>query len=53
LSIRNNPFQNYLNIYKIQTLNKIDPDGLQVFTASSYQIASDIADPDAILLLSF
>ncbi len=40
-------------MYKIQTLNKIDAEGLQVFAASSYQIAGDIADPDAIVLRSF
>ncbi len=40
-------------MYKIQTLNKIDPEGLQVFPASSYTIAGEIADPDAIVLRSF
>jgi len=38
---------------KIQTLNKIDHDGLQVFPASKYEISSEIASPDAILLRSF
>lgn len=40
-------------MYKIQTLNKIDPDGLQVFPASNYTIANEIANPDAIVLRSF
>jgi D-3-phosphoglycerate dehydrogenase len=40
-------------MYKIQTLNKIDQEGLQVFPASAYQIANEIADPDAIVLRSF
>jgi len=40
-------------MYKIQTLNKIDQEGLQVFPATTYKIASEIADPDAIVLRSF
>ena len=40
-------------MYKIKTLNKIDQEGLQVFPASAYEIASEIADPDAIVLRSF
>ncbi len=40
-------------MYKIQTLNKIDQEGLQVFPTSAYQIANEIADPDAIVLRSF
>jgi D-3-phosphoglycerate dehydrogenase len=40
-------------MYKIQTLNKIDQEGLQVFPSSAYQIANEIADPDAIVLRSF
>ena len=40
-------------MYKIQTLNKIDQEGLQVFPASTYTIASEITDPDAIVLRSF
>jgi len=38
---------------KIQTLNKIDQEGLQVFPTSKYEIASEISSPDAILLRSF
>ena len=38
---------------KIQTLNKIDHEGLQVFPTSRYEIASEISSPDAILLRSF
>ena len=38
---------------KIQTLNKIDQEGLQVFPSSKYEIAGEIAAPDAILLRSF
>lgn len=40
-------------MYKIQTLNKIDPEGLQVFPATSYAIAGEMANPDAIVLRSF
>jgi len=40
-------------MYKIHTLNKIDKEGLQVFPASTYTIASEIAEPDAIVLRSF
>jgi D-3-phosphoglycerate dehydrogenase / 2-oxoglutarate reductase len=38
---------------KIQTLNKIDHEGLQVFSTSKYEIAGEISSPDAILLRSF
>ncbi len=38
---------------KIQTLNKIDHEGLQVFPLSKYEIANEISNPDAILLRSF
>ena len=38
---------------KIQTLNKIDQEGLQVFPLAKYEIASEISEPDAILLRSF
>ena len=44
---------NQFNMYKIQTLNKIDPEGLQVFPSSNYQISGEIAEPDAIVLRSF
>lgn len=40
-------------MYKIQTLNKIDQEGLQVFPASNYEIAGEVAHPDAIVLRSF
>ena len=40
-------------MYKIQTLNKIDSEGLQVFPAANYEIASEISDPDASVLRSF
>lgn len=38
---------------KIQTLNKIDPDGLRLFPLDKYEIASEIPNPDAIVLRSF
>ena len=44
---------NQFNMYKIQTLNKIDPEGLQVFPATNYEIPGDITEPDAIVLRSF
>jgi D-3-phosphoglycerate dehydrogenase / 2-oxoglutarate reductase len=40
-------------MYKIQTLNKIDHEGLQVFPATKYEIANVFPDPDAIVLRSF
>lgn len=48
-----NPIQIQFDMYKIQTLNKIDQEGLQVFPASTYKIESEITDPDAIVLRSF
>ena len=44
---------NQFNMYKIQTLNKIDPEGLQVFPATNYEISGDITEPDANVLRSF
>jgi len=40
-------------MYKIQTLNKISPIGLDLFPRDSYEIASEIVNPDAIVLRSF
>ncbi len=40
-------------MYKIQTLNKIDQEGLRVFPSASYEISGEMADPDAIVLRSF
>ncbi|HKL33272.1 MAG TPA: 3-phosphoglycerate dehydrogenase family protein [Tangfeifania sp.] len=40
-------------MFKIQTLNKIDTDGLSLFPLDKYEIASDIPNPDAIVLRSF
>ncbi len=40
-------------MYKILTLNKIDPKGLGQFPADRYTIANEVADPDAIVLRSF
>ncbi|MBQ9237997.1 MAG: phosphoglycerate dehydrogenase [Treponema sp.] len=39
-------------MYKIQTLNKISPIGLERFSRSDYEVASSIADADAILVRS-
>lgn len=39
-------------MYKIQTLNKISPDGLALFPRDSYEIASEILNPDAVLVRS-
>ncbi len=38
--------------YKIQTLNKISPEGLSLFPSDSYQVSAEIANPDAILVRS-
>ncbi|MGB2942373.1 MAG: phosphoglycerate dehydrogenase [Candidatus Macondimonas sp.] len=39
-------------MFKIQTLNNISPRGLSQFEVDRYQVGSDIADPDAILVRS-
>lgn len=40
-------------MFKIQTLNKIDPNGLKLFPLDNYEIASELPNPDAIVLRSF
>jgi len=40
-------------MFKIQTLNKIDPDGLKLFPLDEYEIASELPNPDAVVLRSF
>ena len=40
-------------MFKIQTLNAIDPDGLSIFPSSDYKIVGEISNPDAIVLRSF
>ena len=40
-------------MYKILTLNNISVVGLECFPRESYEIASEIQHPDAILLRSF
>jgi D-3-phosphoglycerate dehydrogenase len=40
-------------MFKIQTLNKIDQQGLQLFPLDTYEIASEIPTPDAIVLRSY
>lgn len=39
-------------MYKIQTLNKISSTGLEIFPRESYEIASEILNPDALLVRS-
>jgi len=39
-------------MFKIQTLNKISPLGLDLFPRDKYEVASDIPNPDAILVRS-
>ena len=39
-------------MFKIQTLNKISPDGLALFNPDAYVISDQIAQPDAILVRS-
>jgi D-3-phosphoglycerate dehydrogenase / 2-oxoglutarate reductase len=39
-------------MYKIQTLNKISTIGIELFPRDSYEIASEIINPDAILVRS-
>jgi D-3-phosphoglycerate dehydrogenase / 2-oxoglutarate reductase len=40
-------------MFKIQTLNKIDTEGLSLFPLDKYEIASEMPHPDAIVLRSF
>lgn len=40
-------------MFKIQTLNKIDSEGLKLFPLDDYEIASELPAPDAIVLRSF
>lgn len=40
-------------MYKVLTLNKIDPQGLNHFPDSHYQVGSNISNPAAIVLRSF
>lgn len=40
-------------MYKIQTLNKISPKGLDLLPRDKYEIASEIVNPDAIMVRSF
>ena len=40
-------------MYKIQTLNKISPIGLEKFPHDQYEVASEFANPDAIVVRSF
>ncbi|MDX9882704.1 MAG: phosphoglycerate dehydrogenase [Prolixibacteraceae bacterium] len=39
-------------MFKIQTLNKIDSEGLKLFPSDQYKITGDMADPDAIIVRS-
>ena len=39
-------------MFKIQTLNKIDPEGLKLFPLGKYEIASEIINPVAIIVRS-
>lgn len=39
-------------MFKIQTLNKISSKGLDLFSHDNYEVASDIGNPDAIILRS-
>lgn len=40
-------------MFKVQTLNSIATQGLDQFSRDLYEVASDISDPDAILVRSF
>jgi D-3-phosphoglycerate dehydrogenase len=39
-------------MFKIQTINKISPQGLELFHRDRYEVASEIPNPDAILVRS-
>ncbi len=40
-------------MFKIQTLNKISPSGLDHFQRETYEVASEILNPDAVVVRSF
>ncbi len=40
-------------MFKIQTLNKISPNGLEHFQREDYEVASEILNPDAVVVRSF
>ena len=40
-------------MYRIQTLDRISTAGLEIFSRENYEIASDLPNPDAILVRSF
>lgn len=40
-------------MFKIQTLNKISPNGLDHFQRESYEVASELLNPDAVVVRSF
>ncbi|HUI33832.1 MAG: 3-phosphoglycerate dehydrogenase family protein [Dysgonamonadaceae bacterium] len=40
-------------MFKIQTLNAIDPEGLSLLSLGNYEIASELPNPDAIVLRSY
>ncbi|MDR0455741.1 MAG: 3-phosphoglycerate dehydrogenase [Treponema sp.] len=39
-------------MFRIRTMNKISPCGLELFPRTQYEVASDLSNPDAILLRS-
>ena len=39
-------------MYRIQTLNKVSKIGIELFSRDSYEVASEIVHPDAILVRS-
>ncbi|HCM26922.1 MAG: 3-phosphoglycerate dehydrogenase [Treponema sp. GWB1_62_6] len=39
-------------MYRIRTMNKISPEGLELFPRDKYEVASDLPNPDAILVRS-
>jgi len=39
-------------MFRIKTMNKISPLGLEIFPAEKYQVGSDVSNPDAILVRS-
>jgi len=40
-------------MYKIKTLNKISPHGLEVLPRADYEISSEISNPDGVILRSY
>ena len=39
-------------MFRVRTMNKISPEGLELFPRDKYEVASDLPSPDALLVRS-